>query len=107
MYSGMPAPRTLDVAKSTVWLCARAMRVSTEVGSNDDMVASVSSEAFLDCSRACDTASLIAAKRSAMGIGPVGTNMRARVNALAPLDSERVLMAMDVRSVSIGIPSWR
>ena len=107
MNSGTPAPRTLEVAKSTVWLWVRAMRVSTLVGSSDDMVASVSSEATLDASRATPMISLIAAKRSVIGMRPVGTNMRVRVKAFAPELSLRVLMAIEVRSDSTGEPfSW-
>ena len=49
----------------------------------------------------------MAANRSAMGMSPVGTIMRASENALAPDFSVRVLMAMLDRNSSTGEPMSR
>jgi hypothetical protein len=48
---------------------------------------------------------LIVANRSAMGISPVGTSIRASENALAPELSVLVLTAIEARSCSTGSPS--
>ena len=99
MYSGIGAPRTLLVAKSTVCACCRAMRVITLVGSVEASAASVSIEPLAVAVRAAPVAAWIARKRSPIGISPVGTSIRARLNAFAPDCSVRVLTALySVRS---------
>ena len=47
----------------------------------------------------------MAAKRSPIGIVPVGTISRASEKALAPESAVRVLIAIDARSRSTGAPS--
>ena len=93
------------MAKSTVWVCWRASRVISDVGRAAATVASTSSDADVPCSRAAVAISLIAANRSAMGISPVGTIIRASEKALAPELSVRVLTAIEARSCSTGSPS--
>ena len=83
------------------------MRVSTDVGRFAESVAMVSSEALFAPSRAWLSASCTAAKRSTIGMSPVGTSSLARENALLPDDSVRVLMAIEVRNDSTGAPSAR
>ena len=57
--------------------------------------------------RAASAAAAMAAKRSAMGMSPAGTSMRASEKAFAPDDALRVLTAIEARRVSTGAPSSR
>ena len=79
--------------------------MTSDVGRAAATAASVSSEAPAAWSLAASDSSWIAAKRSAIGISPVGTIIRAREKALAPESAVRVLIAIDARNCSTGAPS--
>ena len=108
--TGIGVPFTLDVAKSTVCDCIRATRVSTAVGRLVAREAIVDRLPTAGSDAAAAVRAAISAKRSATLISPVGTRKRASEKALAASESvsrERVLMAMEARSSSTGVPQTR
>ena len=78
-----------------------------DVGTTPEIVAKASSDEDSVPVRAATRISLIAEKRSAIGMSAVGTSIRASVNALLPLLSFRVLIAIDARNDSTGAPISR
>ena len=79
----------------------------TLVGSVAATAASASTDPLVPASRASWASAWMRRKRSAIGMSPVGTSIRARENAFAPDESVRVLMAMLERSSSTGLPISR
>ena len=102
------APRTFEVAKSTVSTCWRATRTSIEVGS---MFTSPAKEPTI----VSDRSPFVTVRRSRMALNrstgstmPAGTNTRAGVNALPPIDrSLRVDTGIEMRNSSTSTPFAR
>ncbi len=78
--------------------------MTRDVGSAAATAANVCSDAPPPPPRASVASAWIAWKRSAIGIGPVGTIKRASEKAFVSLLDVRVLTAIVVRSVSTGAP---